>query len=65
MQEVWINLEDLVNSITDQYNQALANGHSEASAVVKAAAHLSINREQMSHPRICAEMVGLLLNKTQ
>ena len=63
--EVWITFKDLENSIGDEFDKALASGHSEEAAIARAAVFLVVNRDQLIHPGVSTELTDLVLRNAK
>ena len=59
--ETWITFKDLENAINDNYEMALASGHSHEASIARAAAFLAIHRDQIIHPAVSTGIVELVL----
>lgn len=59
--ETWITFHDLENAISDNYETALASGHSHEAAIARAAAFLAVHRDQVMHPAVSTGIVELVL----
>lgn len=63
--EAWLTFEDLANSLQDVYLSAIAQGSGREAGIARAAALISIYRDQFASPSVSLGLARLILDSEE